>query len=316
MAKVLVFGGNTGVLASRVAFGLASEGHRVLFADSRLENLHPLIEKSAMKITDVADMASTVAKVDSVISCIESNPALISESASALFSVLRNTADKRVVLFSSMAVYGDVEGVVTEQSPLVAADAYANARIKAELLAKTVSNTVCLRCGVEYGPGSERWSGLIGRLLLAKRLGDMGAIGDGYCNLVHMHDVVTAMIRASALSGTGNRIFNLCNSRRITWNEYLIRFAIALQAVPVNRIGSRRMKIEKLLGVPLKVLEKIIGASVMQSLHLPAPITGSMLHVFNQRVALDSTLAEQQLRMQWMPLDDGLRSAAQWVLSR
>lgn len=313
MAKVLVFGGNTGVLASRVAHALANDGHQVLFVDSRLDVAHPAIEQRPFKITDAVAMSTAVSNMDAVISCVESDPTLINDSSVALFSALRSCPDKRVVLFSSMTVYGNVEGVVTEQSAFIEGDAYANARIKAELLAKTSSNTVCLRCGIEYGAGSERWSGLVGRLLLAKRLGDLGAVGDGYCNLVHMDDVVTAMILALNLNGSGNRFFNLSNRERVTWNEYFVRFAIALQAVPVRRIGSRNLKIEKLLGVPLKILEKVIGTSTAKSLHIPAAITGSMLHVFGQRMALDSTLAEQQLGMQWTALDDGLRSAAQWV---
>jgi nucleoside-diphosphate-sugar epimerase len=313
MTQVLVFGGNTGVLASRIALRLANAGHQVLFADSQLDTPHPSITRNPIKVMDLVAMSTAVTNVDAIISCIESNPALISGSASALFNALRAGTDKRVVLFSSMAVYGDAEGVITEQSPLMEGDAYANARIKAELLAKESTNTMCLRCGVEYGVGSERWSALIGRLLLSKRLGDLGSAGDGYCNLIHLDDMVTAAIHALNLEGSGSRVFNLSNRNFITWNEYLIRFGLALKAVPLRRIGSRRLKIEKLLGAPLKVIEKVMGPSTVRSLHLPEPITGSMLHAFDQRIVLDSILAEQQLGMIWMDLDEGLRSAAQWV---
>jgi nucleoside-diphosphate-sugar epimerase len=271
------------------------------------------VKHAPFTITNTDHVKAAVGSVDAVISCVESNPRLITDSANALFAALKSQSDKTAVLFSSMSVYGNAEGVVDESFQTAATDAYSAARIHAESLASSTSNTICLRSGVEYGPGSLRWSGLIGRLLRSRRLGDLGAAGDGYCNLLYMDDLVQAMVRSLQLQTVGNQTFNLCSSERVTWNHYLVRYARALRAVPVKRIASRRLKIETKLSIPLKIAEMAVGSKWTERLHIPAPLTSSMLSVFSQRLLLNSSKAEQILGMKWTPLEEGLKKAAQWI---
>ena len=315
MKRVLIFGGSTGVVAGQVANALATTSWATpIFVDQvRPASLHAAVQHIPIKITDPAVMISALDGVDTIVSCVESNPSLIGDSAAALFSAIRTRSDVRVVLLSSMAVYGSATGVVDEHAAVVEDNPYSNSRVKAEILAAAHANAICLRSGVEYGPGSERWTRMIGRLLLARRLGDLGAAGDGFCNLLFMHDLVTAIVNAVQLQGTHHRIFNLCSKERLTWNEYFVRYAQALHAVPVKRIGSRRLQIESKLAIPLKLAELGLGSSLANRLHLPAPITASMMSVFNQRIALDVSNTERALGMQWTPITTGLQAAAEWV---
>jgi nucleoside-diphosphate-sugar epimerase len=317
MKRVLIFGGGTGVIAEQVANALAATAWATpVFADVvRPASLHVAVEHVPTNITDSIAMAKVLDGVDAIVSCVESNPELVGGSAAALFGAIRERNDVRVVLLSSMAVYGGATGVVNERAPVVQDNPYSTARVKAEILAAAHPDAVCLRSGVEYGPGSERWSRMIARLLLSRRLGDLGAAGDGYCNLLFMDDLVNAIVGAVQLQTTQQRVFNLCSNERLTWNEYFVRYALALRAVPVRRIGSRRLKIEKKLAIPLKLAELGLGSSMANRLHLPAPITSSMMSVFNQRIGLDVTNAERVLGMQWTPITTGLQSAAQWVRS-
>ncbi|HVY23081.1 MAG TPA: NAD-dependent epimerase/dehydratase family protein [Steroidobacteraceae bacterium] len=314
MKRVLVFGGDTGVVATRVANALTElEWAHPLFADTRrpaMLNAH--VEHVPFIITSPQAMMDAMRDVDAVISCVENNPDLIRQSATALFNAAQRFPEKRVVLFSSMAVYGGQEGVLDESAALNAVDDYAAARIDAESMAAN-SNTVCLRGGVEYGPGSARWSGLIARLLMSKRLGDLGAAGDGYCNLLFMDDLVDAMIKSLQLTGMQHQVFNLCSSERITWNEYLIRYGVALGAVPVKRISRRCLKFETRLAIPLKIAELILGQSNAARLHVPAAISPAMIRTFNQRILMNTSKAEHLLGMKWTPLQTGLQTAAEWV---
>jgi nucleoside-diphosphate-sugar epimerase len=170
---------------------------------------------------------------------------------------------------------------------------------------------VVLRLGVEYGVDSPHWSQRIARLLRQRRIGDLGAAGDGYCNLVHVEDVALAVERALSVPDA-HGAFNLAMPEPPTWNEYLLRFALALRAVPLRRIGRRRLSLEsKVLAPPLKVIEILA-----QRLRVPArfavpPISGSLAQVFGHEIRLDSHRATQVLGMTWRNLDAELHDIAQ-----
>lgn len=71
---------------------------------------------------------------------------------------------------------------ITESTPLAAGDDWYGAakvvrdQIVAEYAAYSPRHVV-LRPSCIYGRGSQQWSGRISRLLLARRLGDLGAAG-------------------------------------------------------------------------------------------------------------------------------------------
>ena len=111
--------------------------------------------------------------------------------------------------------------------------------------------------------------------------------------------------------------FNLAMAQLPTWNEYFARFARALGAVPVARIGRRRLKIEtKLLAPPLKIAEILCRKARITALRLPEAIPSSLLRLCQQDIRLDVARAEQLLQLRWTALDDGLRQAARWFNQR
>ena len=117
----------------------------------------------------------------------------------ALFEAAeRMTPAPRIIHLSTMSVYGSPTGLVDETAPLRGdLGPYSAAKVAAEATAAAYPHAVMLRPGCVFGPGSEQWSIRIARLLLERRLGDLGAAGDGFCNLVHVGDVVMAILRAS-----------------------------------------------------------------------------------------------------------------------
>ena len=248
---------------------------------------------------------------------MESHRAIV-HAAQSLHQALRSTASVRVVHLSSMTVYGSYSGTAAESTPLRAdLGAYGAAQVAAEALAARCERSVILRPGCEYGPGCPQWSERIARLLRSHRLGDLGANGDGACNLVYADDLVAAIAASLRMPGLEGARFNVAMDSPPTWNEYFSLFARALAAVPVSRIGGRRLKIEsRLLAPPLKILE-LLGRRVPGlSRALPPPITPSLLNLCRQDITLDSRRAAQALGLAWTPLAAGLRQAAAGLRSR
>jgi nucleoside-diphosphate-sugar epimerase len=275
------------------------------------------VEQRIVDATVGASVTPALAGIDSVVNCVSGNAPSILEGARVLFgAAARLQPMPRIVHLSTMSVYGDASGLVLENAPLRGnVGAYSAAKVGAEEAAAAYSNKAILRPGCVYGPGSPQWSGRISQWLLARRLGDLGADGDGYCNLVHVDDVVTAVIRCLERGPFASPAFNLSLPQPPTWNEYFLRFAKALGAVPLARISHRRLMIEtKLLAPPLKILDLAQRATKLRLLSVPPPIPPSLLGLMSQDIRLDVGRAEQELGLVWKPLEEGLAETAAWYL--
>jgi 2-alkyl-3-oxoalkanoate reductase len=263
-------------------------------------------------------LAGALAKADVVINATLGAPKLITRNAQALFAALQNSPrQQRVVHFSSMTVYGSISGRVTEAQPLSDdLGEYARSQIAAERLISQLPNAVILRPGCEYGPECIPWSERIAKWLVARRIGDLGAFGDGCCNLVYIDDVVAAATQAVKVDEARGMAFNLAMSAAPTWNEYLIQYARALGSTPVRRLTRRRLKLEtKALAMPLKIVELIAKRAGLRESPLPIAIPPSFMHLCEQDIRIDAALAESKLGVQWTSLDVGLLKTADWVHS-
>jgi nucleoside-diphosphate-sugar epimerase len=253
-----------------------------------------------------------LAGIHSVFNGSMGQPDAILKPAQALYGALeRIGSGPRVVHLSSMTVYGTRSGEVVETAALRSdLGAYGAAQVAAESLAVRYPRSVILRPGCEYGPGCPQWSERIAHLLCSHRLGDLGAAGDGVCNLLFVDDLVEAILKSLKAPGVDGACFNLAMRSPPTWNEYFTRFARALGAVPVSRIGARRLKIEaRLAAPPLKLLEMMQRRLGLARAISPA-ITPSLLSLCGQNITLSSRKAEEALDLAWTPLHEGLRRAA------
>jgi nucleoside-diphosphate-sugar epimerase len=304
MKKVLVLGGDE-YIGGRVLHALQKSGWAEPVADP-VKNFEPLA------------FAAALGNVDAVVNCHSGAPEKIVAAALALFAAApKCAAPPLIVHISSMSVYGPQTGDIAEDAPLQEnLGPYAEAKVRAEKLASGYPRKVVLRPGVEYGPGSELWSVRIAKWLFAHRIGDLGAAGDGYCNLVYIDDLIAAVMLSLQRPEAIGKIFNLAAPNPPTWNEYLVTFARALGATPVKRVTRRGLKIEtKLMAIPLKVFE-IATQKVHLPQLLPAPIPPSFLGLAAQEIRLDSSSARHILGWQCRPLDEGLTETARWILRR
>lgn len=251
-------------------------------------------------------LAQPLPECDAVVHCWGSKPQDIMESARALFeSASQRQSPPLIVLLSSMTVYGAADGLVDEDTPLHAdIGAYGAARIEAEQLAQRYPRSIILRPGVEYGPGAKAWGERVERWLSARRIGDLGALGDGYCNLVHVDDLAQAVVLALQTPAALGLAFNLAMNNPPRWNEYFIGLGLSLGAVPVRRVTRRRLSLEmRLLAPPLKILELVLGRLTGGRWLPPPAIPPSFRSVAMQEIVLDNGRAKRVLGWQPRALD-------------
>lgn len=301
MMRVLVLGAD-GFVGRQVVAGLAATDWATPVAGARRAGAGDSVERVLFDATDRASLRQALDGIDGVVNAVTGSTLTILANADALAAT---AGDRRIVHLSSMAVYGSATGMIDEDAPLTADNgAYAAAKAEAERRLAGVSDLAILRPGCIYGPGSGQWTTRIADLLVAHRIGDLGAGGDGCSNLVHVDDVVAAALASLRVADTG--AFNLAMANAPDWNGYFLAFARALGAVPVRRIPGWRLKLEtKLVAAPLKIAER--------GMRVPTAIVPSLARLWAQDIRLNSARATGVLGLDWTPLDQGVAGAAAWL---
>ena len=266
----------------------------------------------ALPVIATAIDGGSLADMDAVVNCTVGEPKAILSAARTLYQGLDagKASSLRMVHLGSMTVYGAARGQVDEQAgPEGALGPYAAAQYAAEQMARSVG-AVVLRAGVEYGPDAPAWGERVGRWLLAGRIGDLGANGDGVCNLVLVDDLVAALIAALRVPDIEAQAFNIAQRDAPSWNGYFAAYAKAL-GCPLKVVPAWRLAVETLLlAVPLKVLQLLLRALKLGAIRIPEPIPPSLPATCRQTLRLDVQRAEQVLGLRWTPLDIGVKAAA------
>lgn len=315
-SSVLVLGAG-GFIGRRIVAALAASGVRVLAGVRQAGAGFPAgVESVTVDATAADSIAAAASSADAIVNSVAGDGATIVANAAALFTA---AAGRRVVHLSTMSVYGQMHGVVDEAIDFEVLsrgdlDDYGRAKLAAEGRANASSAAVTLlRPGIVYGPGSREWSQLIGDLLLARRLGDLGAAGAGGCNLVHVDDVAAAVVASLATPASIGRVYNLGHPAPVpTWNDYFRAYAEALGAGPVAAITPGRLALElKAFGPLRKIGEIALGVG-----KVGPPIRPWLTRLCAQPISLSVRRAEQELGMRWTPLATGLAQTAAWHAGR
>lgn len=306
-ARIVVLGAR-GFVGRRIVAAVARAGDTPVAVTRRFVET-PGAERMVADATDAAALQRALEGAAGVINCVLGDRATIVANARAL-SIAALATDVPAVHFSSMAVYGSALGIVDETAELRGDTGwYAAAKADAERALAGAGTTV-LRPGIIYGDHSPQWGGRIARLLRAGRLGDLGAAGDGICNLVHVDDAVAAALAGLREPAARGEAFNLGSPAPPTWNEYFLAYARALGAVPLRRIPRWRLRLETLVGIPLKALEIAARKLHLRADGLPPAIVPSLLHTFGWDLRLDVSKAERLLGFHGRPWPQGLAEAA------
>ena len=313
MSQTVLVLGAGGYIGKRIVAALAANGFRVLAGVRRPVGDFPKgVEMVTVDAVSSASIAMAAADASVIVNSIAGDAATLVDNAKALFAA---AGSRRVVHLSTMSVYGQSAGEIDESIPheLLARgqlDDYGRAKLAAEAIAVASGTSLtCLRPGIVYGPGSREWSQLIGDLLLARRLGDLGAAGRGGCNLVYVDDVASAVVAAVSNPAAAGRIYNLGSPAPVpSWNDYFRAYAQALGIEPVATISPARLALElNVLGPLHKIAELALGTG-----RIGPPIRPWLTRLCAQPIRLSVARAEQELGLRWTPLAAGLAATADW----
>jgi 2-alkyl-3-oxoalkanoate reductase len=280
------------------------------------------IEQRVFDATDPAAARTAMAGVSHLVNCVMGPAPVMIASTKALLEAAGAGGVVRNVEFSSIAVFGNAEGAIGDDHPQGRnVDAYGQAKMDCEALVRMAQRqgleTLILRPALIYGPGSVPWTARIARLLQARRLGDLGAMGDGLCNLIHIEDVVEAAIAGLFAGDAAGKAFNLASADAPSWNRYLLDFARALGATPVHRLTARQLKLEtKGLAIPLKIAEIVTGKLGFGRAWVPDPITPGLSRLFALQARYHSSAAAEILGPPRIPYAEGIAQSAAWVLQQ
>jgi nucleoside-diphosphate-sugar epimerase len=317
--KVLVLGGS-GYIGSRLCAMLADSGWAAPVSASR----HAIWDTQSLPLdtTDAASLKRALRGMDAVVNCVAGSAQAIAQGAHVLVQAANESGCQRIVHLSTMSVYGAREGEVDEDAPRDPTIGwYAKAKCEAEdaisAFASHGGSVVMLRPGCVWGPGSELWVGRIGRLLRSHRLGDLGAAGDGWSNLVAVQDVCAAVMASLRVDASGApRIYNVAAPDSPRWNDYFVDLALAIGATPVRRLSPRRLKLDaRLAGPCLKLTEIALKKAGRATSRLPDPLPPGLLGVFERQLHLRSERAQHELALRWTPYEEVLSAAAAWFMS-
>ncbi|HTI84958.1 MAG TPA: NAD-dependent epimerase/dehydratase family protein [Acetobacteraceae bacterium] len=319
--RVLIIGAS-GFVGASVALAAASRHDLVPVACMRHPN-NALsaagIEQRTCDATDSAALTRALRGVSYAVNCVLGNHQTMLAVTRNLCAAATQVKLRRIVHISSMAVYGKMNGTVDEASVLNPATHYARAKAACEAVVQTFisagGDAVILRPACVYGPGGEQWVGRICRWLCAGRVGLLGELGEGTCNLTFNEDLASAVVAALTSAGVNGQAFNIADSEPGTWNQYFLRLGHEL-GVRVPRVSRSRINLETTLLAPPLQIAKLAGQRLgFRPGLLPEPIPPSVLSLWRQHLHLNCRKAHDKLQSQQTPLEQGLRLSASWFRS-
>ncbi len=268
-----------------------------------------------LDVTDPASLPAALHGVDAVVHCAYGGRAATVGGTRLLLEAACRAGVRRVVHLSSIAVYGAATGAVTEAAPLVPTEGrgYAHWKAAAERECRTLTGLeiAILRPAIVYGPGSEQWIEQPRRRLLSCDWGELGALGRGTANPVHVTDVAAACIAALDLPGAAGEAFNIAGCETLSWRDWYQRLGDGLGVGPLRQVSEAAWRGRAIVGLPLRAIARAIPATapMLRSRILRSP-SPSELQLFGLAATYPANKAA--LLLGWRPtvsLETGLRDA-------
>ena len=169
-----------------------------------------------------------------------------------MLEAARNNKVKRFVFASSGAPAGEVEPPIHEELPPHPVSPYGASKLAGEGYCssyfKTFEiDTVSLRFGNVYGPGSKHKSSVVAKFIrLAMEGKQVEIYGDGSQtrDFIYIDDLVDAVIKAGTVKGVGGETYQIATANETTLNELLDIMKPALEEKGIKldiKYGKKRL---------------------------------------------------------------------------
>lgn len=165
----------------------------------------------------------------------------------AALSAARQVGVKQIIHMSSVVVYDDwpdggSRGSISESSSIGSAGShgYRAAKIEMEnrLRAQAIPTTI-LQPTIVYGPASEQWT--LAQFHALRSGGIVLPDPCGECALVHVDDVVQALLRAATVVPTATDHFLISGPESIGWDTLLSGYARIIGAPPPLKVPANEL---------------------------------------------------------------------------
>lgn len=305
-ARILITGA-TGAVGPPVvsAFHKAGYSVRTFSLDPPPQGIWPGdVETIIGDVTDAAAIGKSVKDVDCVVHLaallhiVNPPPELrekyerisVGGTANVVAAAVK-AGVKRIVLFSTIAVYGPAGGrILNEDTPPCPDTFYAETKLAAENIVLAAKNNkgqnigTVLRLGAVYG---SRIKGNYERLARALARNRFIPIGQGLNRrtLIYDKDVAQAALLAASHPAAAGRIFNVTDGQFPTLNEIIEAICHALgRKVPH-------------FSLPVGPLQKLAGV-IEKTAHvtgLKLPAVKTMIEKYNEDIAVSGDLIQKKL---------------------
>jgi UDP-glucose 4-epimerase len=317
LKNLVLITGASGALGPRVVRAFSNGGYliRTFSIDPIPEGSFPLDSEVVIgDITDSQAVGAAMKGVDYVVHMAallhikNPSPVLIPKyhqiningTRHIIQAALRENV-KRVIFFSTIAVYGSGKGkILSEESPVFPDSIYAETKVKAENIVVSANRSdgvalgTVLRLGSVYGP---RVKGNYRRLLLALARRRFIPIGNGTNRrtLVYDRDVASAALLALKSPRAAGRIFNVTDGQFHTMKEIIETIS--------GLLGRRAPRIALPLGLMRFLVKGVEG--IARGIKIKSPLTEATIDKYIEDMAVDSSRI--QLELGFVPGYDLLR---------
>lgn len=305
MSRILVTGG-TGAIGPAVITALAEAGHwvRVLSRSPIGREIAPRASQLVQGDVTVADDVSRAVRgIDAVVHLAallhvplsRAEPLAGYERANVtgtrhVVVAARDAGVKRVVLTSTIAVYGEApDAVANEETPPDPETDYARTKLEAEQVARQEftgpeCTAVVLRLAAVYG---SRMKGNYRQLVRALDRGRFLAPGPGHNrrSVVHDSDVAAAILLAISHPAAAGRIFNVADQTPYPLKDIVRAIALAIGRRPPTFYLPETFALAAVSLV--EVFARVIG--------MTPPLEQSLVHKYNEEIAVDASVIARDL---------------------
>ena len=275
------------------------------------------VETVRCDITEKDQVRAAMRGVGAVIHCAKGGRTGTVEGTRNILEAAREMEVSRVVFFSTIEVYGDMDGDLDESIPPQRTGRdYGDSKIEAEeLCAEFAADglpVVVLRPSLVYGPFSTYWTVEVAQRLMQGGTFPSRDAAAGICNLVYVDDVVAATLLSLQRDEAVGEVFNVNGPERLTWSEYLYAFRDALELPDDPHGGRLSTRIRSMAMTPVRAGAKAILSRFegpLMALNKRSPIARRAMKSFAGAIQRTPSQGEYRLlsRNAFFPIEKARR---------